>query len=272
MKRITALTVAFLFCMSGLIACLPVAPQIPVTGNTQAPPVSLAPTSPALTAIHGSALSFDGLDDYVIVADAASLNLQNSFTIAAWVYLDSYIGWASIVTKGDKPNFNNYAIQQSEPLDPLYHTAYGRVRVPGCASLPIPLPESQTVLSLRTWHFVAVTFDGLDVRFYTDGQPDGSSAVRGPLCANNKPLYIGADFPLTTEYWQGGIDELQIWNITLSDAQVHDLMNGNPNPANPALVGYWSFDEGSGSIAHDSSIYKNNGQLIGNPSWIPSTH
>jgi hypothetical protein len=257
-----------MFGLIGLAACLPVPPQIPVTGNTEPPLASVTPTLPALTALHRSALAFDGLDDYVVVADAPSLDLQNSFTIAAWVYLDSYTGWASLVTKGDKPNFNNYAIQQSEPLDPLYHTVYGRLRFTGCVSLPIPLPESQTVLSLRTWHFVAVTFDGQRVRFYTDGQPDGSGDVRGPLCANNKPLYIGADFPLTTEYWQGGINELQIWNAALSEAQIPVLMNSTPNTSDSALVGYWSFDEGSGSIAHDGSLYKNNGQLVGNPTWI----
>ncbi len=271
MKRITVLSVEVFLLLSGLIACIPVAPQIPVTGNTESPstsPLASVTETPTLTPVRGSALSFDGQDDYVIVPDAPSLELQNSFTIAAWIYLESYTGWASLVTKGDKPNFNNYAIQQSEPFDPLYRTVYGRLRFTGCAALPTPLPESQTILSLRTWYFVAVTFDGLNIRFYTDGQPDGSGNVHGPLCTNDKPLYIGVDFPLSTEYWHGAIDELQIWNVALSDGQIHDLLNGSPNFSNPALVGYWSFDEGSGSIAHDSSLYKNDGQLVGNPIWI----
>jgi hypothetical protein len=178
--------------------------------------------------VHGSALSFDGQDDYVMVADDASLDLQNSFTIAAWIYLEDYMGWASLVTKGDKPNINNYAIQQSEPYDPIYRTEFGRLRFSGCAAHSGPLPESQTVLSLKTWHFVVVTFDGLQVRFYTDGHPDGSGAVQGPLCTNDQPLYIGVDFPLTTEYWHGAIDELRIWNTTLSDSEIQETMNGSP--------------------------------------------
>jgi hypothetical protein len=211
---------------------------------------------------------FDGQDDYVMVADSPSLDLQSSFTIAAWIYLESYTGWASILTKGDKPNINNYAIQQSEPFDPVYHTEFGRLRFSGCFAQPSPLPESETVLSLKVWHFVAVTFDGLQIRFYTDGQPDGLGRIVGPLCTNDKPLYIGADFPLTSEYWHGAIDELQIWNVPLSDPQIHDLMNGVQPPLDSTLVGYWSFDEGSGSIAFDRSSYRNDGQLIGNPTWV----
>ena len=281
MKKITALSLGMvLFSLScWLAACnRPVspAPGIPVTGDTAPPGTATAPavsplvtpTSTALVPVHGSALSFDGQNDYVIVAQDPSLDLTDSFTIAAWIYLDSYTGWASIVTKGDKPNVNNYALQQSEAVDPVYHTQFGRLRFTGCTTLPVPFPESQTVLPLKTWHFVAVTFDGEQIRFYTDGRPDGSSAVRGPLCINDKPLYIGVDFPLTTEYWHGAIDELQLWNVALSDIQIQSLMSGAQPAADASLVGYWPFDEGLGPIAHDQSPYGNHGQLMGNPTWI----
>ena len=244
----------------------PVPPGIPVTGNTQPPPSPTLASSPA--PVSASALFFDGRDDYVRAEDHPSLDLQNSFTIAAWIYLEEYVGWASLVTKGDKPNINNYAIQQSEPFDPVYRTVFGKLRFSGCARLAAPLPESETILSLKTWHFVAVTFDGRQIRFYTDGRLDGSSAVQGPLCTNDKPLYIGVDFPLTTEYWSGAIDELRIWNVTLTGSQIHDMMNGSGTPLEDALVGDWTFDEGTGSIAHDRSVYGNDGQLIGNPVWI----
>jgi len=269
-------TIATSFGLSLLISSCSLSshpPQgIPVTGSTEVPasPTPFVVTATALAVDHGSALSFDGQDDYVLVPDNPSLDLSNSFTIAAWIYLEEYTGWASILTKGDKPNVNNYAIQQSEPFDPLYHTQFGRLRFSGCVTLPAPLPESETVLSLRKWHFVAMTFNGLQVRFYTDGVPDGSSAVLGPLCTNDKPLFIGVDFPLTTEYWHGSLDELQIWNIPLSDSEVLDLMNGKPLALPSALVGDWNFDEGSGSILHDSSAYANHGQLVGDPTWIHS--
>jgi len=232
-----------------------------VTGNT-APPVS-----PTLTPVPGSGLSFDGRDDYVIVADDPSLDLQNSFTIAAWIYLEDYTEWASIVTKGDKPNTNNYAIQQSGPFDPIYKTEFGKLRFSGCVGLTAPLPESQTLLSLGKWNFVAVTFDGLHINFYWNGRLDGSYEVQGPLCTNDQPLYIGVDFPLATEYWHGAIDELRMWNSALSESELNDAMNGG-TPLETALVGYWAFDEGSGNIARDRSVHGNDGILVGDPVWL----
>jgi len=38
--------------------------------------------------------------------------------------------------------------------------------------------------------------------------------------------------------------------------------------AEPGLVAHWSFDEGSGSIAHDGSGNGNHGTLVNSPSWV----
>jgi hypothetical protein len=38
--------------------------------------------------------------------------------------------------------------------------------------------------------------------------------------------------------------------------------------ADPNLVGWWTFDEGSGTVAKDSSGYGNDGALNGNPQWV----
>ena len=40
--------------------------------------------------------------------------------------------------------------------------------------------------------------------------------------------------------------------------------NVHPN----SLVGYWSFDEGNGSIANDNSGFGNSGVLVNTPTWI----
>jgi hypothetical protein len=47
------------------------------------------------------------------------------------------------------------------------------------------------------------------------------------------------------------------------------IINGTNNNfvVHPDLVGYWKFDEGSGNIAHDSSVFGNNGTLINGPTW-----
>ncbi len=39
--------------------------------------------------------------------------------------------------------------------------------------------------------------------------------------------------------------------------------------ADPDLVGWWWFDEDSGTVASDSSMYGNHGTLMDNPQWVP---
>jgi hypothetical protein len=267
MKRSTILSFGLALLSVG--CTLSTIPRTPPATRTIAPPVpaTITPQPTGFPPLHGSALAFDGSDDYVIVQDHPSLDLTSSFTIAAWIYLEEYTEWASLVTKGDKPNLNNYAVHQSGPFDPLYRTEFGHLRFSGCVGLSAPLPESQTVLPLRSWQFVAVTFDGTSLRFYANGHPDGTVNVAGPLCTNDSPLYIGVDHPLTTEYWHGAIDELGIWSFALSETQIQDLMNGAQPAIDATLVGYWSFDEGQGAIANDRSMYANHGQLAGDPSW-----
>ncbi len=38
--------------------------------------------------------------------------------------------------------------------------------------------------------------------------------------------------------------------------------------ADPSLVGWWTFDEGSGVTAYDSSGNENHGTLLGDPQWV----
>lgn len=275
MRKLILFYLTFILLMMGC-SVFTVSPS-PMPTITEVTPSLIPPTltpqptntnTPSPTPLHDSALSFDGRDDYVVVSADPSLDMNNGFTIAAWIYLEEYTEWASIVTKGNKPNVNNYTVHQSGPNDPTFGTEYGKLRFSGCANFSPPMPESQTILSLRAWYFVAITFNGFKINYFLNGEPDGSQDLQGPLCTNMEPLFIGVDFPVTTEYWHGAIDELRIWNAPLSGRQIQEVMNGHQIPLEFALVGYWAFDEDSGLIAHDRSQYHNDGVLMGDPIWI----
>lgn len=213
---------------------------------------------------RGHALAFDGVDDYVEVADAPSLAMTDGLTIAAWVYISDYVEWASVVTKGFD---NNYTLHQSGPN--AASGAFGRIRFTGLGVAPF-IWDSNTQIPLDEWHFVAVTFDGTSLRFYLDGMPDGivNFATPATLAPNNQPLFIGVDPPGATEFWNGQIDEVRIWNTALKPGHIRAAMNGHAAPKASALVGYWRFDEGSGPVAGDRSREKNDGALKNGPTWV----
>lgn len=231
--------------------------------------VFLALPTSLLSHRDGSALSFDGSDDYVEVPDDNSLDMTNGFTVAAWIFLDSYTEWASLVTKGGINDGsgdlgpNNFTIHQSGPS--AASGQLGHLRFSSDLGLA---GDSHSIITLREWHHIAVTFDGATLRFYLDGRPDGEIPFAGPLNPNDASLHIGADFPGDDEYWHGRIDELKIWNSPLKQAHIRAAMRGHSSPLAKALVGFWRFDEGRGNIAHDRSRKKNDGVLVNNPTWV----
>jgi len=217
---------------------------------------------------RGSALGFDGVDDYVRVPDDPSLDMTNGVTIAAWIFLDSYTEWASIVTKGGivddggELTPNNYTVHQSGPS--AASGEFGHLRFTTDFGLA---GDSHSIIPLHEWHHVAVTFDGATVRFYLDGEPDGAVPFFGQLQPNDDPLHISVDFPGGDDYWHGCIDEVMIFNRALSRQEIRALSDEDPEIIFPALVGFWRFNEGKGEVAHDRSENRNHGQLIGRPTW-----
>ena len=216
----------------------------------------------------GFSLRFNGFNEYVEVAHDPSLDLTDGFTIAAWVYLEDYDEWASIVTKGGFFSFdNNYTIHQTGPVGTGDE---GRLRFTGSSpNLPIfPYLESNTKIPLNEWHFVAVTYDGSELTFYYDGQPDGGGALEGPLVPNDDFLFIGFDPTFDDEYWEGRLDEVRIWNVALKQVHIQAAMNGHASPRSDNLAAYWYFDEGAGTSVADSSGNGNDGSIINDADWI----
>ncbi|MFN8445016.1 MAG: LamG-like jellyroll fold domain-containing protein [Caldilineaceae bacterium] len=113
----------------------------------------------------------------------------------------------------------------------------------------------------RSWHHVAVSYDGSTFAAYVDNQPIGSTTA----CAGKKPaavnqFYIGGrDLNRDGQGFQGSLDELRIYNHALNDEQISDL--------------YWAsspkielrFDEAPGQVVvRDSSFSGLDGTCSGN--------
>ena len=68
-----------------------------------------------------------------------------------------------------------------------------------------------------------------------------------------------------------------MWNVSRTQSEVNDTWKrilNSTEVANPNLIGYWRFDDGSGIYAHDYSIQGNDGVLLpypDPPQWISDT-
>ena len=83
------------------------------------------------------------------------------------------------------------------------------------------------------------------------------------MALNSTGLATGAFF--------GTMDEVRIWNVARSAADIQSTM-GSPLPgAQTNLLGRWSMDEGTGTTITDSTGNGNTGTIQNTPVWVAGT-
>jgi concanavalin A-like lectin/glucanase superfamily protein len=129
--------------------------------------------------------------------------------------------------------------------------------------------SSMSRLPVDRWSHVAVTYDGAKLRLYADGDELSSFATAGAIQRSANPLWIGGNRPYG-EHFRGLIDDVRVYDRTLSADQVHADMSAPVRPA-PGLVAGYAFDEGEGRIARDASGHRNVGEVRG-AEWVRGRH
>ncbi|MFB5599767.1 MAG: LamG-like jellyroll fold domain-containing protein, partial [Nitrososphaeraceae archaeon] len=74
------------------------------------------------------------------------------------------------------------------------------------------------------WHHAAVTFNGSVVTLFIDGKQIGSQFTDNeqPDNTGDQPLRIGANSLNEDKFYTGDIDEIRIWDRSLSQSEVED--------------------------------------------------
>jgi glucose/arabinose dehydrogenase/PKD repeat protein len=158
----------------------------------------------------GRALSFDGVNDLVSIADAAALDLTTGLTIEAWVNPSVLSGWRTIALKG-APGGMAYALYAHDevPRPAGYvNTGGADLSAAGTAGLPT-----------GTWTHVALTFGAGTLRLYVNGVQVGTRAVTGAIRTSADPLTLGGNAPWG-EWFSGLLDEVRIYNRALTQAEI----------------------------------------------------
>lgn len=126
-----------------------------------------------------------------------------------------------------------------------------------------------------SWYYVAATYDPTlpsgNMKLWVNGTMDGGQINdHNSIYYDTYPLQVGETLGNFAPF-NGFIDEVRIWNVSRTATDIQNSWNrtlSNAETANPNLVGYWRFDDGSGLYAQDSSLYGNVGTLMNSPQWI----
>ncbi len=165
----------------------------------------------------GYALDFDGGDDYLSIADAASLDIDSAtgaLTLEAWVYPHTPTGgYEGIIAKralgGSNSNYSMWLDPDSGFIVFMANT------------WPSGWHESKEKVPANEWSYLVITLDATEeiCRFYRNGSiVDSISGVAmGP--ANDAILTIGLAGSLS-QCFDGLIDEVRVSNTVLDSATI----------------------------------------------------
>ncbi|MCX6910613.1 MAG: SUMF1/EgtB/PvdO family nonheme iron enzyme, partial [Verrucomicrobia bacterium] len=169
-----------------------------------------------------AALAFNDKDAIVTVPHSSSLNLDKHLTAAAWIKGDqSQPGnWPFIINKfihTEKLGFNLAVHSQNG-------TGGFHVFPKQNASQHSECATSDDVTLDDRWHHLVGSSDGTQLRYYVDGILQGTTPFDGQIAPTDKELTIGSGFDGNTWFpFKGSIDEVAIFNRTLSDNEVKQL-------------------------------------------------
>ncbi|MHA1329652.1 MAG: DUF2341 domain-containing protein [Candidatus Hodarchaeales archaeon] len=191
---------------------------------------------------HGKALSFDGVDDYVEVPHSDGLDITGPFTFAVWVYPKTMDDAGDIVA--ERISHNSIGILFS--ADASQGIRFGGSFYPDANKYTF----TPTYYPFNNWYFVVVTQHYAEgMKIYVNGE---LVYERTDFTGNNTlsdSVKIGFDEFNT--YFNGIIDEVRIYNRSLSEDEIKAIYENNTFMRD-GLVAYWRFDEGSGNTAYDT--------------------
>jgi hypothetical protein len=184
--------------------------------------------------VVGRAFDLNGSTSLVQVASPANLPLGNApRTLMLWCRTPRNLATSSdsgIIQYGSDSNGRMFGLITSlNAPGKLYFFGYNNDL------------SSLRTLAPNTWHHLAVSYDGTNVRLYLDGQREAAAARSLDTILNTNGLTIG-NRP-GGSFWHGQLDEVMLYNRALEPWEIQAI-----HDAGPAGVPYQEEPPGSPQI------------------------
>jgi len=198
--------------------------------------------------LRSYALDFDGLDDYAVVAD---IPYPEDLTIEAWIRPEHFNDYQEIVFfSGD------HTVQFR--LDPDSRIVFGE-NAYGNWNYVV---SDTGLIYLLQWNHLAVTRDGDQVNLYINGVHAGfASFDNNPVVTS---MYLGVRGNAMDRHFQGLIDEVRIWSLARSQADIQAGMLSYLAGTETGLLAYYRMNDVAGQQAADLTGH-------GYDAWLGST-
>lgn len=213
----------------------------------------------------GHALAFSG-SNYVIAAPTGTVS--GTFTVEAWVNPATTSGAMEIFSTR-APGEYGFDMQLDSGVRIHGDIGNGFSWITTSADANFSYTSNQ-------WFHVAYVVTPSGYTIYANGQQVGSGPIpfSTPLLYDSThPITIGAWTP-DSHLFNGKLDEVRVWSVARSQAQLQSSMNARLTGSEPGLRAYYRFDEpnmvGVTSRVLDSSLNGHHGTAINRPRRVRS--
>lgn len=189
----------------------------------------------------GSALACDGSSSFIEVPHKPELEPEE-LTIEAWLRLDEFPAgndprrWLVNKNRNEWEQGHYALIIQGDKVGAYLNIGGGKEN-------HFLALSSESVLKLKEWQHVAMTYDGAELRVYHNGTQVASAAINKKRVPGRLPLAIGRRQD-AYNYFKGAIDEVRLYNRALP---ADELRAHFEKPASAAeakgVVASWPFDD-----------------------------
>lgn len=204
-----------------------------------------ANTSPAVPGSPGTCRygAFDGVNDFVEVADNALLDVTDELTVMMWLYPTAYPAAGNLKSFVSKDN--NYEAHLTSTGTINWWWGGGALQLNSAGTVP-----------LNTWTHVTLVYSraGAYQRIYLNGVQDpNTNNQAAALPTNNLPFQVAGDQGFAGRQFAGQIDEVYVFRSALSVARIAQYM-GTTRACGSAINHFSISHPGSGVGCVDQQI------------------
>ncbi|KRO58364.1 MAG: hypothetical protein ABR98_06605 [Cryomorphaceae bacterium BACL7 MAG-120910-bin2] len=187
-----------------------------------------------------SAISYDGVNDFVEVLSASQHVTNKSISMAFWIYPTN--------SSPAYPNFDGFAGFRNNSNADFYILQLSSTNVE-CRfrnSSGVNYDINAAALVLNQWNHYVLTYDQSVLTLYHNGFLISSTSAAGTFSNAFVSLHLGKlDWSPTPFYSTAQMDEFGLWNRALSQVEVTALYGSCSIPNNSAgLQLHYAFEEG----------------------------
>jgi hypothetical protein len=194
----------------------------------------------------GNSIYFDGVSNYMEIANHSSINVSSGLTLEARIKPCSVTGHKVIMTKlwcSGAQNSYYFSVKDGKLRFIWFQNS--------CSYTGSLYESNLPVIVANTWQHVAVVQTSTSMKLFVNGVLVPSTLIQGSYSAlktSNQPIRVGAyrvNNGSMALHFQGEMDEVRVWSKAVSNADILSNYNSALIGNEVDLEGYFNLDNQS---------------------------